>query len=318
MKDRYTMVELFAGIGGFSLAAGMTGRIRTIWANEINPVKCAVYRANFDERQLIEGDIREIPSHCVPDHDILTAGFPCQPFSATGKKKGLGDPRGTLFMEIVRILGDRRPRVFVLENVPGLEWNDGGLTLRTILNELWECGYHVIRRRMLASEFGLPHRRTRLIIVGFRDRSDRFRFKWPRRRNRDGDIHISAVMDADDTMAEYLTQEKSEMVRRHHNRESGYVFITKPHMTCPTLRGDGKSRCQFVIDMGEAGLRVISIRERLRLQGFPDDFVIQGSLSDQCQMTSDAIPVPMLAAVLQSVVDCLDGDKKAGGLTRWM
>lgn len=110
-----TAVELFAGIGGFRIGAERLS-IKTIWANDNNPKSCQVYRSRFGPDELREGDIFEYTSE-IPEHDILTGGFPCQPFSSAGKKKGIHDPRGTLFQVVVDVIKSRQPEHFVLENV---------------------------------------------------------------------------------------------------------------------------------------------------------------------------------------------------------
>lgn len=165
-------VELFAGIGGFRLAAEMMG-IRTLWANDICPKACQVYRSRFSDDVLHQGDIRELVSD-IPRHDLLTAGFPCQPFSSAGKKRGLGDPRGSLFATIVDVLSKNCPRYFILENVKRLLSMERGQHFATMLSCLVELGYQVEWRLINAMHFGLPQNRQRLILVGSLDTWDTF------------------------------------------------------------------------------------------------------------------------------------------------
>lgn len=159
-----TTVELFAGIGGFRLAADARG-LRTVWANDDSAEACAVYRSHFGDGELVEDDIRERLTD-VPDHDLLTAGFPCQPFSYAGKKDGLRDPRGSLFEVVVDVLTARLPRHFILENVESLLSMAGGDHFATILRSLVDAGYLVEWRVLDAADFGLAQRRRRVFLLG--------------------------------------------------------------------------------------------------------------------------------------------------------
>ena len=159
-------IELFCGIGGFRLACDSLD-IRTIWANDINPLSCAVYADVFGVRELHEGDIRAL-HNSIPAHDLLTAGFPCQPFSSAGKKLGTRDPRGTLFQEIVKVIKRHIPSHFVLENVKRLLSMENGDHFATILSALTELDYFVEWRLLNATHFGLAQNRERVVIVGTR------------------------------------------------------------------------------------------------------------------------------------------------------
>ncbi len=165
-----TAVELFAGIGGFRLACDALG-IKTIWANDINESAVKVYRDRFGEDSIVLGDINNLVDQ-IPQHDILTGGFPCQPFSRAGKKMGIDDYRGTLFETIVKILKKNIPRYFVLENVNSLLFLDNGRNFRTILFALSELGYKIEWRVFNAAAFGLPQQRLRVIICGSREAKD--------------------------------------------------------------------------------------------------------------------------------------------------
>jgi DNA (cytosine-5)-methyltransferase 1 len=159
-------VELFSGIGGFRLAAEGAS-LRTLWANDICPKACQVYRNCFGPGEIREGDIAAHAAS-IPDHDLLTAGFPCQPFSSAGKKRGIRDPRGTLFQVVVDVLKDKQPRLFVLENVKRLLTMEDGLHFATILSSLADLDYQIEWRLLNAMHFGLPQNRQRVFIVGVR------------------------------------------------------------------------------------------------------------------------------------------------------
>lgn len=166
-QDRPRVIEMFAGIGGFRLAADCLG-IETVWANDIDDKACAVYRDRFGSGEMIQGDVRLIGLSSIPRHDILTGGFPCQPFSNAGKKRGIEDSRGTLFHSIVNILKEKQPRYFVLENVKRLLEMERGRHFATILRYLSELDYRIEWRLLNACHFGLPQNRQRVFITGIR------------------------------------------------------------------------------------------------------------------------------------------------------
>jgi DNA (cytosine-5)-methyltransferase 1 len=160
-------VEVFAGIGGFRLAADSL-ELKTAWANDIDEKACAVYRDRFGKDALVRADVRSIDLDSIPKHDFLSGGFPCQPFSNAGKKQGIEDPRGTLFQSIVDILRKRQPRYFVLENVKRLLEMERGRHFATILNSLSKLDYRIEWRLLNASHFGLAQNRQRVFIAGVR------------------------------------------------------------------------------------------------------------------------------------------------------
>ena len=164
-----TTVELFCGIGGFRIAADAVG-LRTVWANDLDPKACRVYRNRFGE-PLAEGDINAFLGE-IPPHDLLSGGFPCQPFSSAGKKLGTNDPRGTLFQSIVEVIRMRAPRHFVLENVKRLLSMEQGRHFATIIRALSSLGYRVEWRLLNAMHFGLAQNRQRVVITGHREPSE--------------------------------------------------------------------------------------------------------------------------------------------------
>jgi DNA (cytosine-5)-methyltransferase 1 len=157
-------IELFAGIGGFRIALDSLS-ISTVWANDISSNACKVYEANFGHESIVPGDIHQFLND-IPSHDLLTGGFPCQPFSAAGKKKGIYDPRGTLFESIVDVLKRRRPARFVLENVKRLLTMENGFHFATILSSLAELDYQIEWRLINSMFLGIPQNRQRVFIVG--------------------------------------------------------------------------------------------------------------------------------------------------------
>jgi DNA (cytosine-5)-methyltransferase 1 len=164
-REKLTAVELFAGIGGFRF--GMKdANIETIWANDKSELCCEVYESNFGKGSITLGDINHIPISEIPNHDILTAGFPCQPFSPAGKKLGVRDKvRGTLFERIVEILEQKQPKYFFLENVKRLLTMENGYHFRVILDALSELDYFIEWRLINPINFGIPQNRDRVFIA---------------------------------------------------------------------------------------------------------------------------------------------------------
>ncbi|WP_233258341.1 DNA cytosine methyltransferase [[Phormidium] sp. ETS-05] len=165
-NNNLNAIELFAGIGGFRLGMQAAG-IETIWANDINPLSCQVYASNFGENSIVCGDIWQYPISAIPDHDLLTAGFPCQPFSPAGKKLGVRDGhRGTIFQRIAEIIQAKQPRYFLLENVKRILTMENGHHFKIILAALSELNYFIEWRLLNAVNFGIPQNRERVFILG--------------------------------------------------------------------------------------------------------------------------------------------------------
>ncbi len=182
-------VDLFAGLGGFHVALRRLGH-ECVFASEIDPCLQEVYRQNFGLSA--NGDIREVPIRKIPSHDILCAGFPCQPFSKAGAQAGLGCPRyGDLFDYVMQILRAREPKYLILENVPNLARHKDGETWRLMSNRLRRAGYTIREHRFSPHQFGIPQVRERIYIVGCRDGLDGF--EWPQLRPNENMSIIDAL-----------------------------------------------------------------------------------------------------------------------------
>lgn len=169
MNSKYTVIDLFAGAGGLSKAFQKAGA-DVVWANEIDKYACNLYRENFKDACLVEGDIKNIESEDIPDFDILVGGFPCQHFSIAGKSRELTDERRNLFYEIIRILKAKKPRAFLLENIKGLMSHDNGETFNIIVETLKDEGYYIKSEVLNSMEYGnIPHNKEKIYIVGFKE-----------------------------------------------------------------------------------------------------------------------------------------------------
>ena len=302
-------IDLFCGIGGFRVAAnrvcaerGIVGNC--VFSSDIDPDAQTAYEANFGERPC--GDITQIPADVIPDHDILFGGFPCQAFSICGDRRGFGDTRGTLFFEIARILEAKRPTAFVLENVKQLATHDNGVTIRVIHETLCKLGYHAQHKVLNALDFGLPQKRERTFIVGFREPA---RFAWPA-----GGVPMQTLEEIllpDTEVKPYYFA--SERIRQNriakfegaipdrrtiwHENKSGNISAY-PY-SC-ALRA-GASYNYLLID----GRRRATEREMLRLQGFPDTYKIACNYGATRKQCGNSVAVLCVAAVIRSTLDAL-------------
>jgi DNA (cytosine-5)-methyltransferase 1 len=266
-----------------------------------------VYAANFGEKP--HGDICAISSDAIPDHDVLLAGFPCQPFSICGDRKGFNDTRGTLFFEIARILEAKKPRAFVLENVKLLVGHNGGQTMSRILEVLRGLGYDVHYKVLNALRFGLPQKRERVFIVGG---LGELPFEFPR-----GGAPmkpLSEILETDVPRKFYASehiQRQRKLLHPNpcpspaiwHENKGGH--ISSYPFSC-ALRA-GASYNYLLVD----GVRRLTPREMLRLQGFPDSFKIVCDVSQTRKQAGNAVPVPVVQAVLKQLVTALSESERA-------
>ena len=176
--DKVKVGSLFSGIGGIDLGFEQAG-FEIAWANDFDAAACKTYRNNFSNTILIEDDVRNINSCALSDIDVLVAGFPCQPFSVMGYRRGFNDPRGNLFFEIARFIDVKRPKVVFLENVKNLMEHDNGKTFLVIYNTLAQFNYSVKYKVINATDVNIPQNRARIFIVAFRDIEDCDKFSFP-------------------------------------------------------------------------------------------------------------------------------------------
>lgn len=293
-----TFADLFCGVGGFHYAAHDLG-LRCVFACDIDDACKQQYAHNFGIRP--HGDIKRIPTDQIPEHDILFAGFPCQPFSIIGDMKGMADARGTLFLEILRVIEAKRPKSFVLENVRQLSSIGRGEVLHEIRGRLERAGYSTDWRILNALDFGLPQKRERTIIVGFDDDA-MDAFVWPQPEG--GYKPLRDILEKNPDRRHYVSPAIRE--KRHgchrakikpaiwHENKGGNI---SSHPFSCALRANA-SHNYLLVD----GKRRLTPREQLRLQGFPDSFEIISNDSQIRKQTGNAVPVPMVRAVIRNVI----------------
>ncbi len=295
-------IDLFCGIGGFRIAAEQVFihraiPARCVFSSDIDPYARQTYQANFGD--LPVGDITQIAAEDVPDHDLLFAGFPCQPFSIIGKGEGFADTRGTLFFDIARILAAKKPQAFVLENVKRLVGHDKGRTLTKINEILTDLGYFHEYRVLNALDYGLPQKRERIFIVGFRQPVS---FQWPTKQA--AYTPLSAILEPDVAAKHYASEKiRQKRLDAHtpahtpsvwHENKSGNVS-SYPY-SCALRAG---ASYNYLLVNGE---RRLTPREMLRLQGFPDSYKIVVSDFQARKQAGNSVPVNVVRAVLESVI----------------
>lgn len=296
---KFRFIDLFAGIGGIRIPFDELGG-ECVFSSEWDAKAQDMYEANFDERPF--GDITKIEADAIPEHDILLAGFPCQPFSIMGEKLGFADTRGTLFFDIERILKAKQPKAFLLENVKQLVTHDGGRTFAVIQDKLRELGYTVYARVLNALDFGVPQKRERIIIVGFREAVT---FNWPKPRSPYQPLCEILQKDSEVCPSLFASEDiqKKRLARLNataptpsiwHQNKSGNISAL-PY-SC-ALRA-GASYNYLLVN----GVRRLSAREMLRLQGFPEDFKIVVSYTQLRKQAGNAVTVTVIAAVAHEMM----------------
>jgi DNA (cytosine-5)-methyltransferase 1 len=301
----FRFIDLFAGIGGMRLGfESVNGKC--VFSSEWDSQASITYETNFGEKP--KGDITQISSSNIPDFDILLAGFPCQPFSIIGDKEGFAhNTQGTLFFEIERILKEKRPPAFMLENVRNLIAHDRGNTFRVIIDRLKELGYIVHPKILNALDFGLPQKRERIFICGFLD-DVKFAFPAPVPENKR--LKLKDILEPDEDVDKNLwvrnairdsrkSRMKFEPQKPYITHENIAGTITPHDYSCALRAG---ASANYILINNE---RRPTARELLRLQGFPDTFKIVVSYSNIRKQTGNSVAVPVIKAVAKKMLAAL-------------
>lgn len=308
MEKKLKTIDLFAGIGGIRLgfeAYGCENVFSSEWDNDAQKM----YEANFGEKPF--GDINLIDPKDIPDHDILLAGFPCQPFSIAGKGLGFADTRGTLFFNIEAILETKRPKAFLLENVKRLTTHDNGQTFAIILEKLRGLGYTVYHKVFNSLDFGVPQKRERIYIVGF---LEPIHFKFPiplgyykplsEILQNENEIPKSYFLSDNIKQKRFNTVKGVPPVPSIWHENIGGNISALPY-SC-ALRAGG-SYNYLVVN----GTRRLTDREMLRLQGFPDTFKINLPYSQARKVAGNSVSVPVIKAIAGAMMLALQTKKEA-------
>ena len=302
--NNFSFIDLFAGIGGIRLGFESVGG-HCVFSSEFDENACKTYEANFGEHP--SGDITKIAAKDIPDFDILLGGFPCQAFSIIGKKEGFeNETCGTLFFEIERILKEKQPKAFMLENVRNLTAHDKGNTFKVIRTHLEALGYTVYAKVLNALDYGVPQKRERIIIVGFKD-NILFSFPDPVPASRKKTLKDILEVDVDE---KYYVKDKIRESRLMRLKDPNYPkpYISHenmtgsitPHPYSSCLRAGASANYILINDE-----RRPTEREMLRIQGFPDDFKIVVPYSQIKHQTGNSVAVPVIKAVANQMINAL-------------
>ncbi|MBR2295673.1 MAG: DNA cytosine methyltransferase [Clostridiales bacterium] len=312
-KAKYKMIDLFAGIGGTRLGFWKTGKTAVVFSSEIDKFAVKTYHANFGEYPV--GDITKVCASDIPDHDILVGGFPCQAFSQAGLKKGFEDTRGTLFFEIARILKEKRPKAFLLENVKNLTLHDNGRTFKVIMSALDDLGYEVIPQLFKAKDFGVPQNRERIYIVGF-DKSTVKNYKQfrmptpPCTPTKVGDI-LDSDVDEKYTISDELWRghQRRKADNQKNGKGFGYSLFNEESPYTNTISARYyKDGSEILIEQKSKNPRKITPREASRLQGFPDQYIIPVSDTQAYKQFGNSVAVPVINAIAEEIIKVLDSN----------
>jgi DNA (cytosine-5)-methyltransferase 1 len=308
----FKFIDLFCGLGGFRIAFEKYGG-ECVFSSDIDEQVQKTYAMNFGETP--HGDITQIDAKDIPDHDILCAGFPCQPFSTAGRRLGFEDTRGTLFFDVARILKEKKPSCFILENVKGLTNHDNGKTLNVILNTLDELGYNYKYQILNAKNYNVPQNRERWYCIGFKKNSniDIKNFIFP--QEEDLEITLKDIIKHDINNNDYIISETCKKNIKTHIYKN-FINIT-PYTLAYDIR---PSRCHFVTGnisncltakMGTGGSNVAVVikqnrklteKECLKIMGFPDNYKI-GKGYQAYKQIGNSVAVPVVSKLAQKIVN---------------
>lgn len=321
------IIDLFAGIGGirlgFTEAAKELGvNVECCYTSEIDKFACKTYKKNYpkDDHEVLN-DITKIKEKEIPGFDVLLAGFPCQAFSIAGKRGGFEDTRGTLFFDVARLIKEKKPKAFLLENVKGLVNHQRGKTLETILNVLQnDLGYKVQYQILNAKNFGVPQNRERIYIVGFKEKNKKFTF--PGKTN--DKIKIKNIIEEKPVSAKYyLSDTYVAGMRKHKERHkakgNGFGFEIREHTDIANAivcGGMGRER-NLIIDkrqknlvpithirgsVNKEGIRRMTPIEWERLQGFPDRWTEGVADMQRYKQLGNSVAVPVIKSISMNII----------------
>lgn len=313
----YKFIDLFCGIGGFHLALSSFG-CECVFASEINQKNCAIYNRNF--HIFPEGDIRKIKCKDIPKHDILCAGFPCQPFSISGSKKGFDDPNGKLFYQIIRIARYHKPKILILENVKNLVAHNNGNSLKEIKEKLNSIGYYTFSEVLCATDFGVPQARKRLYIVAFRKSLKINTFEFPIRRGelrvlddileQEVDDHYIITRDYTVNLNNENENNRNDSLVRigsiNQGRQGERIYSKYGQAITLSSQGGGiggKTGMYYI----DNSVRKLTPRECARLMGFPDDYIISASDNECYFQFGNSVVVDVLQSILIKINEVMGG-----------
>lgn len=323
IKNQGTFIDLFAGIGGFRIAFNNEG-FKCVFSSEINKHCQEVYFNNYNE--LPYGDITKINPKDIPDFDILTGGFPCQPFSICGRRKGFEDTRGTLFFNICNIIEEKQPKVAVLENVKHLIYHDKGNTFKVIIESLKDLGYWVSYKVLNAKDFGVPQNRERIIIVA----SKFTKFDFNKLHYSSASPKVKDILDDKIENVQYLPKDEYILLDEVRQQDSGLLFVgyrnkgiwkkgirpNTKHLSRvhrqpnriysvegvhPTISSQETSGRFFIYIPEIDEVRKLTINECYKLMGFPNEFKKSNIAGEAYKQIGNSVCIPLIQEVARQI-----------------
>ena len=281
-----------------------------VFSSEWDKFAQQTYCANFGE--IPHGDITQVALSEVPKHDILIGGFPCQPFSHAGLKRGFEDTRGTLFFDVARIIDHRKPSMVLLENVKGFTSHDKGRTMLVVKETLEDLGYNVFHKVLNAKDFGVPQNRERVFIVAINKKkmgSIGFEYPVPRKvETKVGDI-LDSKVEEKYTISNKLWAGHKRRLKEHRAKGNGFgysLFNTKSAYTSTISARYYKDGSEILIEQKDANPRKLTPREAARLQGFPEKFKIPVSDNQAYKQFGNSVAVPVISAIAKKMIELME------------
>jgi len=319
---KFKLAELFAGTGAFSLAFENTKKVETAYANDFCKKSEIIFNENFSIK-LDCKNLNDIDEKNIPKMDILTAGFPCQPFSIAGEQKGFEDERSNVFWKIIKIIKKHQPSVVILENVKNLQSHDEGKTFDIITKEIDKLKYFYKYKILNTSENSIiPQNRERIYILCFKNKQDCDKFKFPEEVNQKDKIELNKIMEKEvndkyyykDDMKIYPTLIASVKTPIKNNviyQYRRYYVRENKNNVCPTLTanmGTGGHNVPIIKDT--KGIRKLTPRECFNLQGFPNTYKLP-KISDAglYKLAGNAVSYPIVEKIAKEIVSILEGKK---------
>jgi DNA (cytosine-5)-methyltransferase 1 len=315
--SKLKFIDLFAGTGAFTFAFEQSNRFECVFTNDMMKCSNDIYSLNYPHHEFTLKDLNNIDVSVIPQHDILCAGFPCQPFSIAGEQKGFDDKRSNVFWKIVEILEKHKPEIIVLENVKNLKSHDKGNTFRTIEGKLTEIGYHIKTEILDTNHItNIPQHRERIYIVGFRDKKMYDKFDFDFEKQEQGNVcdmlepnvpekyYYTNRFKVYDVIEKGVTRHISENVLYQYRR---YYVRENKSKCCPTLTanmGGGGHNVPLLKD--NQGIRKLTPRECFNLQGFPSDYKLP-ELCDSAlyKLAGNAVSVPVVRLIVNKLENIL-------------
>lgn len=323
----YKFIDLFAGIGGFHYALKSFGA-ECVFASEIDKKTSEIYSENHGLKP--SGDITQINEKDIPIHDILCAGFPCQAFSISGKQKGFEDTRGTLFFDIARIVKEHQPKIVFLENVKNFVKHDKGKTLKTIQKTLEDLDYIFFYKVLNTSDFGLPQNRERVYIICFHKNFIRQpKFSFP---SENIFSKLSDILEKNPKNAKIIQREDIEFYKTHQSifdvlgneivvnkpiqigkvskgRQGERIYDINGHSVTLSAYGGGVGAKTGLYKINNS-IRKLSPRECARLQGFPENFKLDKSITQAHKQFGNSVSINVLQYILREVIKTINNEQR--------